>query len=248
MKTPEDNYTSSPSTTTSASTAWRRTCSTRASRPGRSTDLENWLLLAASYQQINQDFKAIEVAEGGRGAVPEERRARVQDRPGLPAAWTTERGLHHAQIGVDKGGLAKPSRPSMFIAYVAYELQASSTRPSSPSTRRSTLQSGKPDHQVLGLRNAIDEAIKERKRKGRHQKAADANKLNEDQQFAHMKKSKIYFIAPIARARSRSARTTGTSSRSMMRTSAEQVAADKEKKLEKLKAEAATARRRSTTP
>jgi len=128
-------------------------------------DLNNWLLLAASYQQINQDFKAIEVLEEAAKRFPTNGELEFKIAQAYQGLDNNEESYKHSQMAVDRGNVAKPQATWLFVAYEAYEV-GKFDEAKAAIEKTIELQAargdGKPDHQAIGLKNAIDEAIKER--------------------------------------------------------------------------------------
>jgi Tfp pilus assembly protein PilF len=124
-------------------------------------DLNNWLLLAASYQQINQDFKAIEVLEEASKRFPTNGELELKIAQAYQGLDNNEESYKHSQIAVDRGNVAKPQAAWLFVAYEAYEV-GKFDEAKIAIDKTIELSKGKPDHQSLGLKTAIEEAIKER--------------------------------------------------------------------------------------
>jgi len=81
-----------------------------------------------------------------------------------------EQALKHGQNAIERGNLKKPSQTFMFVAYVAYESGKFDIAKDAIVKAIAAMKT--PDHQSLGLQQAIDEAIKER-----DAKAAASQKL-----------------------------------------------------------------------
>jgi tetratricopeptide (TPR) repeat protein len=125
------------------------------------SDLQNWLLLAASYQQINQDFTAIEVLKEATARFPKNGELDFKIAQVYQQLDNNQEAFHYAKMGMDTGGLAKPQQTYMFLAYVAYEL-GNLDDAKAAIDKAVELLGPKPDHQATSLRGAIEEAIKER--------------------------------------------------------------------------------------
>jgi tetratricopeptide (TPR) repeat protein len=128
-------------------------------------DLNNWLLLAASYQQINQDFKAIEVLEEAAKRFPKNGELEFKIAQAYQQLDNNEESYKHSQMAVDKGNVAKPTATWLFVAYEAYEVGKFDEAKVAIEKTIELAQAkadGKADHQMLGLQSAIEEAIKER--------------------------------------------------------------------------------------
>jgi tetratricopeptide (TPR) repeat protein len=138
------------------------------------SDLQNWLLLAASYQQINQDFTAIDVLKEAAQRYPKNGELEFKIAQIYQGMDNNQEAFNHATAGVQRGGLAKPQQTDMFIAYVAYEIGKYDE--AKAAIDKAIELMGKPDHQANGLRTAIEEAIKERDaKKDTPPTPADAN-------------------------------------------------------------------------
>jgi tetratricopeptide (TPR) repeat protein len=124
------------------------------------SNLQNWLLLAASYQQINQDFTAIDVLKEAANRFPKNGELEFKVAQIYQQLDNNQEAYNHAKAGIEKGGLAKPQQTYMFLAYVAYELAQYDD--AKAAIDKAIELMGKPDHQALGLKSAIEEAIKER--------------------------------------------------------------------------------------
>jgi hypothetical protein len=124
------------------------------------SDLQNWLLLAASYQQINQDFTAIDVLKEASNRFPKNGELEFKIAQIYQQLDNNQQAYNFAKAGINRGGLAKPEQTYMFLAYVAYELGQYDDAKASIDKAIGLM--GKPDHQAIGLRAAIEEAIKER--------------------------------------------------------------------------------------
>jgi tetratricopeptide (TPR) repeat protein len=127
------------------------------------SDLQNWLLLAASYQQINQDFTAIDVLKEAANRYPKNGELEFKIAQIYQQLDDNKNAFARAKIAIEKGGLAKAQQTYMFVAYVAYELgQYDDAKVAIEKAIDLAGHTDHPDKQATGLRNAIDEAIKER--------------------------------------------------------------------------------------
>jgi tetratricopeptide (TPR) repeat protein len=129
---------------------------------GIDSDLQNWLLLAASYQQINQDFTAIEVLKEAAQRYPKNGELEFKVAQVYQQLDNNQEAFDHAEVAVGKGSLAKPQQTYMFIAYMAYELGKFDEAKVAIDKAIELLLPKPPDHQAQALRGAIEEAIKER--------------------------------------------------------------------------------------
>ncbi len=127
------------------------------------SDLQNWLLLAASYQQINQDFTAIDVLKEAANRYPKNGELEFKIAQIYQQLDNNKDAFGHAKTAIEKGGLAKAQQTYMFVAYVAYELaQYDDAKAAIDKAIELAGHPDHPDHQATGLKNAIEEAIKER--------------------------------------------------------------------------------------
>lgn len=134
--------------------------------------LDNWLLLSASYQQINQDFKSIEVLEEAAKRFPTNGELEFKIAQVYQGLDDNQKAYEHCMAAVEKGHIVKPQPAYIFLAYMAYEL-AKYDEAKVAIDKAISLMS-KPDHQALGLKAAIEEAVKERDAKKAEKAAAAA--------------------------------------------------------------------------
>ena len=131
---------------------------------GIDSTLANWLLLASSYQQINQDFTAIEALKEASNRFPKNGEIDFKIGQVYQELDRDEDAYPYYKSAVDKGGLGKPLQALLFLAYSAYELHKFDDAKVAID-RALELEGAKPDHQAQGLKNAIEDAIKEREAK-----------------------------------------------------------------------------------
>ncbi len=141
--------------------------------------LANWQLLASSYEQTNQDFKSVEALKEAAEQFPKNGELDFKIAQVYYGLNNLNEAFAYSQIAMDKGGLAKPMQTFEFISYLAYELQKYDAAKMAID-KAIAFKNGNPDHQMLGLKNAIDDAIKEAKDK--EDKKAAEKKAQEDQQ------------------------------------------------------------------
>jgi Tfp pilus assembly protein PilF len=122
--------------------------------------LANWQLLASSYEQINQEFKAIDALKEASNRFPKNGELDMKISQVYYSLGDTEKSFQYAQIAMEKGGLAKPLQTYEFIAYLAYELHKYDFAKIAIDKVIELLK-GNPDHQMQILKGAIDDAIKE---------------------------------------------------------------------------------------
>jgi tetratricopeptide (TPR) repeat protein len=131
-------------------------------------DLQNWLFLTACYQQINQQFEAIDVLKEAAEKFPTDGELDFRIAQIYQGIDDNVNGYKFGHSAIEKGGLAKPEQTYLFMAYVCYEL-SKWDEAKAAIDKAIDLSGGKADHQMQGLKGAIVEAIKERDAK----KAAD---------------------------------------------------------------------------
>jgi tetratricopeptide (TPR) repeat protein len=129
---------------------------------GIDSDINNWLLLSACYQQIN-DYKSIDALEEATKHFPNNGELESKIAQAYLSLDNNEEALKHAEIALEKGHLNKPEQTYVFAAYIAYELGKYDEAKDAIDHAVSLMK--KPDRQALGLKSAIEEAIKEREAK-----------------------------------------------------------------------------------
>lgn len=134
------------------------------------SEVANWQLLATSYQQINQDFKAIEVLKEAAKRYPENGQFDFQIAQIYTGMDKNEEAYDYETQAVNAGGLDKPWVVYNTLAYSAYEL-SKFDEAKVAIDKAIELKGGEPDHQATSLRNAIEEAIRERDDKNAKQAA-----------------------------------------------------------------------------
>ncbi len=138
------------------------------------SDLNNWLLLSACYQQINEDFQSIDALKEATSRFPTNGELESKIAQAYLSLDNNEEAFKHGEIALEKGHLAKPEQTYVFVAYMAYELEKYDEAKDAIDHALALMK--KPDHQATGLKNAIEEAIKERdsKKAEKAQEAAGA--------------------------------------------------------------------------
>ena len=128
------------------------------------SDLKNWQLLAYSYQQIGRDGQAIAVLKEAGTAFPT---GQIEFQIGQIYSQmdnrTAEAYAYYSKA-VEKGGLEKPHSAYMFLAYTAFELEKFDE---ALAAINQTIGSpdGQKDAQAPRLKQAIEDAVKEREAK-----------------------------------------------------------------------------------
>ena len=135
--------------------------------------LANWQLLASSYEQINQEFKSIEALKEASQRFPKNGELDFKIAQVYYGLGKNDEAFEYSQIAMEKGGLSKPLQTYEFMAYLAYE-QHKYDFAKVAIDKAIELKQGSPDHQMLVLQNAINDAIREAKEK-EERKAAEKN-------------------------------------------------------------------------
>jgi tetratricopeptide (TPR) repeat protein len=145
--------------------------------------LANWQLLASSYEQINRDFDSIQSLKEASEKYPKDGELDFKIAQVYYGMNNLDQAFSYGKAAMEKGSLAKPAQTYEFISYLAYELQKYDDAKTAINKAIEAMEAKqtKPDHQVLSLRNAIDEAIKEKKDK-EAKKAEAATKAQDAQQ------------------------------------------------------------------
>jgi tetratricopeptide (TPR) repeat protein len=143
---------------------------------GIDNDINNWLLLSACYQQTNDDFKSIDALKEAAQHFPSNGELESKIAQAYLGLDNNEEALKHGMAAIEKGHLSKPEQTYVFVAYIAYELQRYDEAKEAIEHALSLMK--KPDHQAIGLKNAIEEAIKERDER-KAEKDADKKKADE---------------------------------------------------------------------
>jgi len=122
--------------------------------------LANWQLLASSYEQINQEFKAIDALKEASKRFPKNGELDVKISQVYYGLGDNDKSFEYAKIAMEKGGLSKPLQTYEFIAYLAYELHNYDFAKVAIE-KVMELMKGNIDHQMSVLKTAIEDAIKE---------------------------------------------------------------------------------------
>lgn len=125
------------------------------------SDLKNWQLLAYSYQQIGRDAQAIAVLKEAGTAFPT---GQIEFQIGQIYSQmenrTAEAYFYYSKA-VAKGGLDKPHSAYMFLAYTAFELEKFDEALAAINKTIASAD-GQKDAQAPRLKQAIEDAVKER--------------------------------------------------------------------------------------
>jgi len=133
------------------------------------SELDRWELLSASYQQINQDFTAIDVLKSAVKHYPSKGDLYLKIGGIYATLEKGEEALKYYKLAEEKGGLGKSQRSYLLMAtaYQAYELQQYDDAKVAidKAIEAATAGGAKPEHQLLILKNAIEDAIRTRDEK-----------------------------------------------------------------------------------
>jgi tetratricopeptide (TPR) repeat protein len=141
--------------------------------------LANWQLLASSYEQINKDFDSIQALKEAAEKFPKNGELDFKIAQVYYGLNNLDQAFAYSKVAMAKGGLSKPLQTYEFIAYLAYELQKFDDAKAAID-KAIELKPGNTDRQIMSLKNAIDEAIKDLKEK-EAKKAAEAQKAHDQQ-------------------------------------------------------------------
>jgi hypothetical protein len=125
------------------------------------SDIKNWQLLAYSFQQVGQDTKAISILQE---ASKQFKTGQLDFQIGQIYSSMDNKTLEAYNsygVALKKGGLDKPHSAYMFLAYTAFELEKFDDALESILKAEQTPEGAK-DAQLLRLKSAIQEALKER--------------------------------------------------------------------------------------
>jgi len=136
--------------------------------------LANWQLLASSYEQTNQEFKAIDALKEAAKRFPANGELDVKIAQVYYGLGDSEKSFEYSKIAVEKGGVSKPLQTWEFLSYLAYELH-NYDYAKVAIDKVAELMHGTLDHQMSVLKNAIEDAIKEAAEKASERAAAAPN-------------------------------------------------------------------------
>lgn len=123
-------------------------------------DIKKWELLAYSFLQINQEFKAIEVLKEATKVFPQSGQLDNQIAQIYYSLNKSEDAYRYLNSALAKGNLDKPGAVYYFKAYICYELQK--YEEALTSINKAAELQETTDAQLPRLRVAIQEALKER--------------------------------------------------------------------------------------
>ena len=125
------------------------------------SEQKNWELLASSYQQVDQPFKAIEALNEGAKKFPKSGQLDYQAAT-IHYSLNKPEGAYKAlQSAVAKGGLAKPGAVHAFMGYVCWEM-GKFNEALDAINKALTFPDTQNDKQLPQLKQAVEEAIRDR--------------------------------------------------------------------------------------
>lgn len=123
-------------------------------------DIKKWELLAYSFLQINQEFRAIEVLKEATKSFPNSGQLDNQIAQIYYSLNNSEEAYRYLNSALAKGDLDKPGAVYYFKAYICYELQKFDE--ALVAINKAAELQDNEDPQLPRLRQAIQEAIKDR--------------------------------------------------------------------------------------
>lgn len=124
------------------------------------SDLSNWALLASSYQQVDQPFKAVEALSEGSKKFPKSGQLDYQAAQIYYSLNKPQEAYDHLQSALSKGNLDKPGAVNGFLGYVCWEL-GKYTEAVAAIDKALASPDAKKDTQLPKLRQAILDTIRE---------------------------------------------------------------------------------------
>ena len=125
------------------------------------SEQKNWELLASSYQQVDQPFKAIEALNEGAKKFPKSGQLDYQAATIHYSLNKPEDAFKSLQSAVAKGGLQKPGAVHAFMGYVCWEL-GKFNEALEAINKAMTFPDTQNDKQLPQLKQAVEEAIRDR--------------------------------------------------------------------------------------
>lgn len=123
---------------------------------------KNWELLAYSYQQLNRDYKAIDVLKQATTHFPQSGQLEYLISQGYYNMEKFADALPHLEAAVRKGGGNRPHQTDLFLAFIAYELKKFDIALAAAERAIAT-----PEGKVEGqrMKQAIEDILREREAK-----------------------------------------------------------------------------------
>jgi len=138
------------------------------------SDITNWELLSTSYQQINQEFKAIEILKEASQKFPANGNLDSQIGQIYLGLEKNEDAYAYYKLAVDTGSLDRAWATYNTLSYLAFEL-GKLEEAKAAIDQAITLRGTSPDRQSVSLRNAIQDAINERDHRKAEQQSETPN-------------------------------------------------------------------------
>src|SRR5690606_18039614 len=125
------------------------------------SDQKNWELLASSYQQVDQPFKAIEALTEGSKKFPKSGQLDYQAATIHYSLNKPADAYKSLKAATAKGGLSKPGAVYSFLGYVAWEL-GNFNEALEAINKAMSFPDASSDRQLPQLKQAVEEAIQDR--------------------------------------------------------------------------------------
>jgi tetratricopeptide (TPR) repeat protein len=125
------------------------------------SDQKNWELVAYSYQQVDQPFKAIAALKEGAKQFPKSGQLNYQMAQIYYSLNKPEDAFNSLQMATQKGGLEKPGAVYSFLGYVCWDLNK---YPEALVAINKALETpdGKKDAQLPKLKAAVEQELRNR--------------------------------------------------------------------------------------
>ena len=125
------------------------------------SDQKNWELLASSYQQVDEPFKAIEALTEGSKKFPKSGQLDYQAATIHYSLNKPKDAYKSLKTATEKGGLSKPGSVYSFLGYVAWEL-GEFNEALEAINKAMSFPDAASDKQLPQLKQAVEEAIQDR--------------------------------------------------------------------------------------
>lgn len=123
-------------------------------------DIKKWELLSYSYQQVNQEFQAIDVLKEAAKRFPTSGQLEYQIAQIYYSLDKVNDAYDHLKLAIGKGNLEKPGSVYYFQAYLCFELQK--YEEALTAIDKAAGFEDARDTQLPRLKQAIQDALKER--------------------------------------------------------------------------------------
>ena len=125
------------------------------------SDQKNWELLASSYQQVDEPFKAIEALTEGSKKFPKSGQLDYQAATIHYSLNKPKDAYTSLKTATEMGGLSKPGSVYSFLGYVAWEL-GEFNEALEAINKAMSFPDAASDKQLPQLKQAVEEAIQDR--------------------------------------------------------------------------------------